>query len=417
VAEELIGRSNSIEKTLGNLTDLKLLEEIEYERFQLHVLLRDYAMKKLREFKNQEEIESAKQRLIEYFLEQSARMKSQLDPDERRENAKSQASEYGTLSQKKNDQEQELELEKEAFAWFEKELPTLATIQAWISESKNWDKLIRLSLNLAGFLDRSSNLKFAEELHDQALYAADQLDNCLLERAKVLSNLGCVYQAQRKSQNALECHEKSLDLFKDLETLGHDCKIQKAKLLHNIGLDYRYLGFKKQAISCHEKSLDIYRKLSDRRGEATSLQGLGMDYLFLSNKEGDNKEYQKRAIDNLKKSCDLFRREEKYRWQYAISLNGLGRAYQKVGDWKQAISHHEISLDIYRELSDRRGEATSLYNLAFAYKNQRNWNKALKFGEKSDKIYEELDDPRRKDATQLLDDIYSDFWTHEVYLN
>ena len=203
--------------------------------------------------------------------------------------------------------------------------------------------------------------------------------------------------------------------------MGHDCTIQKAKVLHNIGLDYRDLGFEKQAISCHEESLNIYRKLSDRRGEATSLHGLGMDYLILSNKEGDNKEYQKRAIDNLKKSCDLFSLEEKCRWQYARSLNSLGLAYQKVGNWKEAIDRHQESLDIYRKLSNRRGEATSLYSLAFVYKNQRNWNKALKFGEKLYKIYEiyeELDDPSRKDATQLLEDIYSDFcWTHEVYLN
>ena len=206
-AKEIIDQTNA-EDSFDRLVAFNLLEKQSNpsekkdpdERYQFCSLLRDYATEKLGYDNSQEKME-AKQRLIEYFLKQSARMKSQLDPDERREIAKSQASKYGTLSQKKNDQE--LELGKEAFVWFEKELPTLATIQAWISESKNWDKLIRLSLNLAVFLDQSSNWKFAEELHDQALYAADQLDNCLLERAKVLSNLGCVYQAQQKSQNGV----------------------------------------------------------------------------------------------------------------------------------------------------------------------------------------------------------------------
>ncbi|MGF1461020.1 MAG: tetratricopeptide repeat protein [Leptolyngbyaceae cyanobacterium] len=44
----------------------------------------------------------------------------------------------------------------------------------------------------------------------------------------------------------------------------------------------------------------------------------------------------------------------------------LGLAYSALGQYQQAISFHQQSLEIAREIGDRRGEANALFNKAIA---------------------------------------------------
>jgi hypothetical protein len=132
VAAELIGRPD-ISSELALLIRLRLVKSLgsTCKRYQIHESHHEFAGKRLDAENSREEIESARQRVIVYFLRQSSRMNDQLDLDERRKIAKDKIAKNKTLSQ----EEIEQELEKEALQWFEKELPTLDSITKWIEDS------------------------------------------------------------------------------------------------------------------------------------------------------------------------------------------------------------------------------------------------------------------------------------------
>ncbi len=49
--------------------------------------------------------------------------------------------------------------------------------------------------------------------------------------------------------------------------------------LSNLGNAYDYLGKYQQAINYHQQSLDIAREVGNRQGEAASLGNLGLAYM------------------------------------------------------------------------------------------------------------------------------------------
>jgi len=75
---------------------------------------------------------------------------------------------------------------------------------------------------------------------------------------------------------ALKLHEESLALLRDKPDVA-----QEAKILHNIGVVYEFLGQYQKALELHEQSLAIKTKLLDPAGEAQSLDGMGCVYGYL----------------------------------------------------------------------------------------------------------------------------------------
>ncbi|HEX2030167.1 MAG TPA: tetratricopeptide repeat protein [Actinomycetota bacterium] len=51
----------------------------------------------------------------------------------------------------------------------------------------------------------------------------------------------------------------------------------------------------------------------------------------------------------------------------AAAFEGAGGVVYWMGDFEACARYYQASLDLYRELGDRRGEAEALYNLSFAY--------------------------------------------------
>jgi DNA polymerase III delta prime subunit len=158
VAKEIIGQPNA-EDSFDRLVALNLLEKQDNplekkdlgERYQFCNLLRLYAREKLEQAKEEEKEEYAKQRIIKHFLSQAEYSSNCLIDDIKHpEIAKNLISVHRVELQSQDEQD----LEKEALDWFEKELPTLLEIKDWLVNAKDWEQLVKLSLYLAGFLDR-----------------------------------------------------------------------------------------------------------------------------------------------------------------------------------------------------------------------------------------------------------------------
>ncbi|WP_052330968.1 tetratricopeptide repeat protein [Planktothrix agardhii] len=74
----------------------------------------------------------------------------------------------------------------------------------------------------------------------------------------------------------------------------------------------------------------------------------------------------------------------------ARSLNGLGNAYDSLGRYEDAISYHQQSLEIDREIGNRGGVARSLGNLGIVYKNLGRYEEAISYHQQSLEIDREI---------------------------
>jgi tetratricopeptide (TPR) repeat protein len=153
----------------------------------------------------------------------------------------------------------------------------------------------------------------------------------------------------------------------------------------------------------YQRLVDVYGQLvtawqaaaptttEDQRRWANSLNNLGLAYFSLG-------EYR-RAISFHEQSLEI-KREIGDRRGEAASLGNLGNAYASLGEYRWAISFHEQHNEIARAIGDRRGEATSLGNLGNAYASLGEYRWAISFHEQHNEIAREIGD-RRGEATSL----------------
>ncbi len=121
-----------------------------------------------------------------------------------------------------------------------------------------------------------------------------------------------------------------------------------------------------------------------------SLILLGDAYLSLG-------EYQ-RAIDFYQQSLEIFR-EIGDRNGEANCLIGLGNAYGSLGEYQRAIEFHQQSLDISREIGDHNGEANCLIGLGNAYGSLGEYQRAIEFFQQSLNISREIGDRKNEGAS------------------
>ncbi|WP_211167623.1 tetratricopeptide repeat protein [Pseudanabaena yagii] len=152
-------------------------------------------------------------------------------------------------------------------------------------------------------------------------------------------------------------------------------------ILIELGIAYRSLSEFNQAIEFHQQALALSRKISDRNGEAASLNSLGLAYNSLG-------QYQQ-AIQFFHQSLDISREIGDHNDE-AASLNNLGLTYNSLGQYQQAIQFFHQSLDISKEIGDRNCEASSLCNLGDAYNSLGQYQQAIQFFQQSLKIFREI---------------------------
>jgi tetratricopeptide (TPR) repeat protein len=136
-----------------------------------------------------------------------------------------------------------------------------------------------------------------------------------------------------------------------------DARLKGQHLTH-LGLAYGELGQVNNAIECYEQALKIFREIGDRRGEGADLGNLAVAYAALGEVQ--------RAIDYYQQQLTIAREIGDRRGE-GNALGNLGNAYAALGEVQRAIDYYEQALKIDRELGDRRGEGADLGNLGLAY--------------------------------------------------
>lgn len=150
---------------------------------------------------------------------------------------------------------------------------------------------------------------------------------------------GIAFLHKKKTDNALDCFQKTLELFRELDIKG-----RMANTLTKIGL----IQQKKRAL---ELALALYKESLDLRDEIGN----------------------KREIAN--------------------SLTLLGRIYREQRKLDQSLEYFERSLDLNKELGNKMETAILLDEISLIFQNKEDSTRAMKFRKMSSAIQQSMDHP------------------------
>ncbi|WP_333068008.1 MULTISPECIES: tetratricopeptide repeat protein [unclassified Microcoleus] len=80
-------------------------------------------------------------------------------------------------------------------------------------------------------------------------------------------------------------------------------------------------------------------------------------------------------------------------------MNNIGLAYNNISQPQEALKYFNQALPMWREVGDRRGEATTLNNIGAAYDSLSQSQEALKYYNQALPMWRELGDRAREAAT------------------
>jgi tetratricopeptide (TPR) repeat protein len=370
---------NPVPDGIERLIDAQLLEANTDSRYRFHDLLRLYAREKLEKSTSINQQEVIKQQIVDWCDRKSKIMDTWLRPAERLHvvqrwiDNREVTADFNVQG-----------LAVSAMAWFEQEREQLLSAIDWANHADRWDIVVSLVANLLVFFQARSYLYEWEKTGLMAVTAAKKLDDRYGE-GRSIHNLGMVYRAQNRWEEAINCYEQSLAIFCELGN-----KQGESHSLDNLGIVYNSQSRSNEAIDCHNRSLAICRELGDRCGESRSLNNLGAVYRFQSR--------WAEAIDYFHQSL-IICLELRDRPGESQCFNNLGNVYYSQNQWDVAIQHYEHSLIICRELNNRHAESQSLTNLGNVYQSKSRWNDAIDCYQKSLVVFRELGDCFREAAS------------------
>jgi CHAT domain-containing protein/tetratricopeptide (TPR) repeat protein len=177
-------------------------------------------------------------------------------------------------------------------------------------------------------------------------------------------------EARQLKDGTLEARRKSIEKYHESRDLYRRASDRKgeAQTLNNIGLVYWSLGEMQKALERFNEALPISRAIGDRRVEAETLNNTGVVYDSMG-------EIQK-ALEKYKEALPL-RREVGDRNGEAITLSNIGVVYRSLGEMREALERLNEALPIFQAVGDRRGEVTTLSNIGVVYRSLGEMRKAL----------------------------------------
>ncbi len=214
----------------------------------------------------------------------------------------------------------------------------------------------------------------AQEVLQEALVIFRQQKHRIGE-GLALNHLGESYRNLGQLQTALKHHEQALAIVRELGN-----RTQEGATLHHIASVYETQEKYENAIKFYEQALVIQREVKDRAGEGRTLIGLGNTYIrwkryqnSLQNADEDLKLYQD-ALKSYEQALVIMREigdlpnGDRYasRVGEGWSLNGLGITYMTLGEREDGLKFYEQALAIMREVGNRAGEAAVLLNIGRA---------------------------------------------------
>jgi NB-ARC domain/Tetratricopeptide repeat len=214
--------------SIERLIDAQLLEANIDSRYRFHDLLRLFAWNKLTESISLEQQGVIKQQIINWGEEKYRMMNVYLDPVQRRQIVQEWV---GSGEVDTGFDEQDLTLS--ALSWFEQEREQLLIGINWATEAEHWDTTVSFVANLISFFQLRSYWQNWEQTCLIAVIAAQKTGDRVGE-GNSLNYLASVYRLQSRSDEAIDCFQQSLTIFRELGD-----RRGEGKSLNNLGTMYQ----------------------------------------------------------------------------------------------------------------------------------------------------------------------------------
>lgn len=185
-------------------------------------------------------------------------------------------------------------------------------------------------------------------------------------------------------------------LHKLAPTVDIDCYIV-------MGDGYIDLGQYDKAFEAYQNGLKISRKINDSDREITNLLCLGLicDY---QGKYCEAVEYYQEGLNTNIKLEDL---TTEYLFLKAKILGNLGMTYYNLDKYDKSVDCNENSLNLFRQLGDKKGEALALISVGRYYYTLGDYEQGLQCGKQALDIAQEIEDRSSEaEALNILGMIY-----------
>lgn len=213
----------------------------------------------------------------------------------------------------------------------------------------------------------NSNLDSAVFFCEKSLELCKQNDYPMM-RAQAYSNQGAIFKRKGEHEKAIDFYIKA---FKISEQLNDKKAIANSYI--NIGSLYRLLRENKKAKENYNKALPLFEELHDTHGIAKVYNQIGN--VYADDEHGG--EDLDLAIDYYIKSIYL-REQLKDQHKIAIGKLSLANVYIKKGDDKNALKTYNEVLEIFKQNSDKKGQAITLSNMSHFLFTRKQYQEAIK---------------------------------------
>ncbi len=249
--------------------------------------------------------------------------------------------------------------------------------QALLISEKSAMPLVKAkALRKIGHISRTrSDLNIAEKNFQDSLKISKQI-NDHQGIADIYRGLGEIYGIKGEFEKAIEFLIKGLDYAQQAEDLQ-----VLAMAYVDLGTVYGNMGDHQKAIEYHEKCITVLEKTGDQYSMAKVMNNLGVVYL--------NKGETDKALKYFEDCIKLSRATGDIR-QMGYGLTNASEIYIKEGKLDYAIEYLDESIKIFNKVGDKFKLAGAYCNYGVIYSKQKNWESAIDQFSKGISILEKL---------------------------
>jgi tetratricopeptide (TPR) repeat protein len=340
--------SSKASRILERLASAHLVEEKTAGRYQMHDLIRLFAIEATN---REDDSETQRQAIVKdmlYYLFVADMLESAT-----------------AIEKYRSEQNDDIELPQgDALALFESERANFVNIQRYAADHNHHYIAVKLGRKMARPLGMLHYLEDWMKVSEKAVAAARSA-SFKDDESALLTNLGNIHLELREFDKAIEYFELSLDMHQELgDEQGTGIVLNS---LGSVYVQTREFG---KAVEYYEQSLAIHRQFESQRNASDTLNNLGA----LTQQMGQ----LETAIDYYKQSLALTR-ETKDRYTEASTLSNIGAAYSEMSQWADALAYLQEALSIDRELGNLAGESGALVNLGSTHSGMKNYRVAIDY--------------------------------------
>ena len=377
------------EEAVATLLDCHLLARASDAHYRFHDLIRSYAAMRAANDDSETEQRQAVNRLLDYYLYTADQADQVLHPFRSRTPLR---------VPQPPDAIPVVDTPERAAAWLEAEWRNILDAARYAGRHEWKQKCADLIDLLADFMEVQAYWDDAIAAHSLALHVCRELvDPVRIARASLA--LSAVRQRCGQHGAALPLAEDAAAIYRSLAD-----RRGEAESLDQIGLAHQCTARSREALAYFREAQILYHATADRHGEADTQSHAGIACCHLGRR--------REALDHLGLALALYREVGDPRGE-AKALNNLGRIHLNNGYHREALDAYQESLQIFRRIGGAQNEAILYQNIGSVHHYKGSYTEALAAYRQALAIYRDIGD--LPDQANVLNDIGAIYQSADCY--